>query len=213
MTFVCLERACSTFVDSVLLLGFVPCSHFVSCPFRTDISPSPSGRAGIHILPRIIISWLPRSNTILCFVMNGVPSMQSYSSRFAMSRKVSTWTNSKLIIAVVAKLTFDLLPEQPSCNVTGLSSARRGNSATRARSGLTASVVLPESKSVYTLIPLMETYATRHISSPFMHFGRIIVPTGQVIVVNVLFNTHCAYVYNVSSLLSWSSSISTYSSY
>ena len=74
--------------------------------------------------------------------------MQSYLSRLAISRKVSVWTNSKLIIAVVAKLTFDLLPEQPSCNVTGLSSARSGNSATLARSGLTASVVLPESKSV-----------------------------------------------------------------
>src|SRR6202040_2370788 len=120
VTFVRLERACSIFVDSILLLGFVPCSHFVSCPFWTDIAPSPSGRAGIHILPHIIISWLPRSNTILCFIINGVPSMQSYLSRFAISRKVSTWTNSKLIISVVVKLTFDLLPEQPSCNVTGL---------------------------------------------------------------------------------------------
>src|ERR1700722_4459460 len=91
--------------------------------------------------------------------------MQSYLSRFAISRKVSTWTISKLIIVVVAKMTFDLLPEQPSCNVTGLSSARSGNSATQARSGLTTSVVLPESKSVYALIPLMETYAARHISS------------------------------------------------
>src|ERR1700722_19383766 len=181
VTLVRLEWACSTFVDSVLLLGFVPCSHFVSCPFRTDISPSPSGRAGIHILPRIIISWLPRSNTILCFVINGVPSMQSYLSRFAISRKVSAWTYSKLIIAVVVKLTFDLLPERPSCNVTCLSSARSGNSATQARSGLTASVVLPESKSVYTLILLMETYAARHISSPFTRFGHVIVPTGRVI--------------------------------
>ena len=67
-----------------------------------------------------------------------------------------------MIIAVVAKLTFDLLPEQPSCNVTGLSSARSGNSATLARSGLMASVVLPESKSVYALIPLMEINAARH---------------------------------------------------
>src|ERR1700720_4467121 len=65
--------------------------------------------------------------------MNGVPSMQSYLSRFAISRKVSAWTNSKLIIAAVAKLTFDLLPEQPSCNVTGLSSARGCNSATLGR--------------------------------------------------------------------------------
>src|SRR3984957_17093303 len=181
VTFVRLEWACSTFVDSVLLLGFVPCSHFVSCLFRTDISPSPSGRAGIHILPHIMISWLPRSNMILCFVINGIPSMQSYLSKFAISRKVSAWTNSKLIIAVVAKLTFDLLPEQPSCKVTGLSSARSGNSATGARLGLTASVVLPESKSVYALIPLMETYAARHISSPFTCFGHVIVPTSLVI--------------------------------
>ena len=75
---------------------------------------------------------------------------------------VSAWTNSKLIIAVVAKSTFDLLPEQPSCKVTGLSSSRSGSSATRARSGLTASVVLPESKRVYALILLMEIYAARH---------------------------------------------------
>src|ERR1700722_13784435 len=99
---------------------------------------------------------------ILCFVMNGVPSMQSYLSRLAISRKVSVWTNSKLIIPVVAKLTFDLLLEQPSCDVTGLSGARSGNSATLARLGLTASVVLPESKSIYALIPLMEIYAARH---------------------------------------------------
>src|SRR3984957_12677492 len=71
-----------------------------------------------------------------------------FLSRFAISGKVSAWTNSKLIIAVVAKLTFDLLPEQPSCNVTGLSSVRRGSFATCARLGVTASMVLPESKSV-----------------------------------------------------------------
>ena len=113
--------------------------------------------------------------------MNDMPSMQSYLSRFAIFRKVSAWTNSKLIIAVVAKLTFDLLPEQPSCKVTGLSSSRRGSFTTHAMLGLTASVVLPESKSVYALIPLMETYAARHITSPFMCFGCIIVPTGRVI--------------------------------
>src|SRR6202040_750527 len=97
--------------------------------------------------------------------------MQSYLSRFALSRKVSTWTNSKLIIAVVAKLTFDLMLEQPSCKVTGLSSSSSGSFATRARSGLTASVVRPESKSIYVsssvatvqLKTALET-KTRHVT-------------------------------------------------
>ena len=50
--------------------------------------------------------------------------------------------------AIDAKLIFDLLLEQPSCKVTGFSSLRMGTFDTLVKSGLTASVILPESNRV-----------------------------------------------------------------
>ena len=79
----------------------------------------------------------------------------------------------------VPKLILDLLPAQPSCRVRGFSNSYIGTLATRVKSGLTASVVLPESNSVYALTPFIVVYAARHNCSPSFLSGHIIVPMGQ----------------------------------
>src|ERR1700736_5911333 len=125
------------------------------------VEPSPSGRAGIRSFLHITISCVSKSNWILCFHRNGVPRILSYLSRLAISRYVLIVIEADSMHDSVMKFTFDQLPEQPSCKVTGLSSCFTGRLATRVKSGLTASVVLPESNSMYALTPFIFTYVAR----------------------------------------------------
>jgi len=78
----------------------------------------------------------------------------------------------------VAKLTFDLLPEHPSCRVTGLSSSLMDSFTIHMKSGLMVSIILPESNSVYALTPFISTYAVRHKSLLSSLMGLVIRPTG-----------------------------------
>ena len=50
--------------------------------------------------------------------------------------------------AIAAKLILNLLPEQPRCKVAGFLGLSMGTFITLAKSGLTVSVILPESNKV-----------------------------------------------------------------
>ena len=78
----------------------------------------------------------------------------------------------------VAKLTFDLLPEHPSCRVTGLSSSLMDSFTIHMKSGLMVSIILPESNSAYALTLFISTYAVRHKSLLSSLMGLVIRPTG-----------------------------------
>ena len=111
-------------------------------------TPPPSGRVGIHSFPCIKISWNWKSSEMPCFLRNGIPRIQSCLSRFVISKSFLVVVKPNSTTATVVKLIFDLLPKQPSCKVAGFSSLRMGTFDTLAKSGLRASVVLPESNRV-----------------------------------------------------------------
>ena len=157
----CYKESLYNVIPAVILV-WLSCSHFWQNGFLTTFGfatalPSPSGRVHIGSSPHIPISWVLKSKEILCFLMNGVPRMVSYLSRFIISRYVSTSIKANLIDKTVMKFTFDWLPEQPSCKVTGFASSFTASPATCVKLGVTASIVLPESNKVYAFVPFIFT--------------------------------------------------------
>lgn len=84
----CLDLAGSTLVDLTSDELSLSCSQFVRFQVKIGLVlalPSPLKRAGTLCLPATKISSVAKSSAILWCLINGVPKIASYLSRFAIS--------------------------------------------------------------------------------------------------------------------------------